>query len=326
MAKKNDKKVKAKPAKAAKAKTAKKAAKAKSTVKAAEVVTADMAHKIWLAGVGAYGKAYDKAISNTKTFNKQSTELFEDLVKRGEEIEQEVRARVQDNEVVRGAAKNASKYAVVAREFQTQARDEFEARMERMRDLLGVKGLGKKGGKLAAKLDKLEDEVAETVSKARSKSKDRSNELKQRITRLTEEIEAVATETGADIVKTSKKAALRTSEAVQKAVAKPSKATPPPAAKAKPTAAKAKPVSKPAANAKPAAARAKAAAARSDDFTQITGVGPALAAKLKAAGIKSFADIAALKKADIETLDAKITARGRIVRDNWVKQAKALMK
>jgi predicted flap endonuclease-1-like 5' DNA nuclease/polyhydroxyalkanoate synthesis regulator phasin len=314
MAKKNEKKVKAKSAKAASAKASKstkKPAKAKKASKAPEPNTADMAHKIWLAGVGAYGKAYDKAIANTKTFNKQSTELFEDLVKRGEEIEHEVRARVQDNDVVQNASKNAAKYASVAREFQTQARDEFEARMERMRDLLGVKGLGKKGGKLAAKLDKLEDEVAETVSKARSKTKDRSNDLKQRISRLTEEIEAVATESGADLVKTSKKAAQRTSKAVQDAVAKPAEAKPKTSAKAKPVA-KAKPAS--------------AASTKADDFTLMTGVGPALAAKLKAAGIKSFADIAALKVADIQALDAKIMARGRIARDEWVKQAKVLMK
>jgi len=135
MAKKNEKKAKAKSAKAASAKASKstkKPAKAKKASKAPEPNTADMAHKIWLAGVGAYGKAYDKAIANTKTFNKQSTELFEDLVKRGEEIEHDVRARVQDNDVVQNASKNAAKYASVAREFQTQARDEFEARMERM--------------------------------------------------------------------------------------------------------------------------------------------------------------------------------------------------
>eukprot|EP01013_Petalomonas_cantuscygni_P016799 TRINITY_DN33858_c0_g1_i1.p1 TRINITY_DN33858_c0_g1~~TRINITY_DN33858_c0_g1_i1.p1 ORF type:complete len:329 (-),score=96.96 TRINITY_DN33858_c0_g1_i1:1038-1985(-) len=315
MAKKNEKKVKAKPAKAASAKASKspkKPGKAKKAAKAPELNSADMAHKIWLAGVGAYGKAYDKAIANTKTFNKQSTELFEDLVKRGEAIEQDVRARVQDNEVVQTATKSAAKYADVAREFQTQARDEFEARMERMRDLLGVKGLGKKGSKLAAKLDKLEDEVAETVSKARTKSKDRSNELKQRITRLTEEIEAVATESGADLMKTGKKAAQRTTKAVQQAVAKPVADTPKPAAKAKPAAAKAKP--------------AAAAPTKADDFTLLNGVGPALAAKLKAAGIKRFADIAALKKADIDALDGKIMARGRIARDEWVKQAKVLMK
>jgi predicted flap endonuclease-1-like 5' DNA nuclease len=310
MAKKNEKKVKAKPAKAESAKaskTANKPSKAKKAAKVAEPHAADMAHKIWLAGVGAYGKAYDKAIANTKTFNKQSTELFEDLVKRGEAIEQDVRARVEGNEVVQKATVNAAKYAGAAREFQSQARDEFEARMERMRDLLGVKGLGKKGSKLAAKLDKLEDEVAETVSKARSKTKDRSNDLKQRITRLTEEIEAVATESGADLIKTSKKAAQRTSKAVQEAVAKPVAESPKTAVKAKSKA-------------------ASAARAKTDDFTLLTGVGPALAAKLKAAGIKSFADIAALKAADIQALDTKITARGRIARDEWVKQAKILMK
>ena len=63
----------------------------------------------------------------------------------------------------------------------------------------------------------------------------------------------------------------------------------------------------------------------SDDLTQLTGVGPAMKSKLEAAGIVSFAQIAALKKADIADLDAKIGARGRIARDNWVKQAKAMI-
>lgn len=310
MAKKKDKKTAPKPAEAKSGKTAKKSSKVRKTGKAGKTTaapdlnTADMAHKIWLAGVGAYGKAYDTAIANTKAFNRQSTELFEDLVKRGEAIEKDVRARVEDNEAMKSATKSAAKYAEAAREFQTQARDEFEARVERMRDLLGVKGLGKKGSKLAAKLDKLEDEVAETVSKARSKSKARTNDLKQRITRLTEEIEAVATETGADLAKSGKKAVTRTSKAVQAAITKPAESP-----------------EKPAAKPKPATRQASV-----DDFTRMTGVGPALAAKLKAAGITSFAQIAALKKADIDALDAKIMARGRIVRDGWVKQARALMK
>lgn len=278
----------------AKKKTKKeKPAAGKQTKAGAEATTADMAHKIWLAGVGAYGKAYDTAIANTKIFNKQSTELFEDLVKRGEAIENDVRERVQDNEVVKKASKSVAKYAEAAQDFQAQAREQLEARMERMRDLLGVKGLGKKGSKLSAKLDKLEDEVAETVAKARSKAKERNSDLKTRITRLSEEIEAVATEAGTDFVKSTRKAATRTSKAVHEAVAKP--------------------------------AADKAPVMAPDDLTLIAGVGPALEKKLNAAGITTFAQIAALKKADITALDETIGARGRIIRDEWVKQAKVLM-
>ena len=68
-------------------------AKAEKVGKAMEAHTADMAHKIWLAGVGAYGKAYDSALAGANVLNTQSAEVFEDLVKRGTEIESDVRAR-----------------------------------------------------------------------------------------------------------------------------------------------------------------------------------------------------------------------------------------
>nr|WP_321362147.1 phasin family protein [uncultured Hyphomonas sp.] len=275
-----DKKTKAKKAKKSDARV-----KAEQVGKAIEAQSAEMAHKIWLAGVGAYGKAYDKALANANSFNKQSTELFDELVKRGEKIESDVKTRFSEDERVTKATKTVAKANAAARQFQAEAYDRFEARMERMRDLLGVKQVSERTSKLASKIDKLEDEVAETVAK----SKDRLSkvDLKARISRLSAEIEAVAGETGADIAKTAKKAAGKTSKAMKAAVAVPE---------------------------------------ASDDLSQITGVGPAMVKKLNDAGIYSFVQLAALKKAEAEALDAKIGARGRVVRDAWVKQAKALAK
>lgn len=260
-------------------------AKAEQVGKAVEAQTAELAHKIWLAGVGAYGKAYDTALANAATFNKQSTELFDELVKRGEEIETDVKSRFAADERMSKAAEAVSKANAAAREFQAEARDRFEARMERMRDLLGVKGLNLPTANLAAKLDKLEDEVAETVAKAKSRMA--NVDLKSRISRLTAEIEAVAGETGSDIAKTAKKAATKVSKAMEAAVASPEAA---------------------------------------DDLTAIKGLGAAMVDKLKAEGITTFAQIAALTKAKAEALDATIGARGRVIRNEWVKQAKALAK
>lgn len=267
-------------------------AKAERVGKAIEANSADMAHKIWLAGVGAYGKAYDSALAGANVLNTQSAEVFEDLVKRGEEIESDVRSRLSGDERVLKAGQQMAKAAATAREFQVQARDQFEARMDRMRDLLGVKGLGTKGEKIHKKLDKLEDEVSELAAKAKAATGDVN--LKARLARLTAEIEAVAGETGADVAKTAKKAAKKTSAAVKQAVAPKSDA------------------------------KAKAVAA--DDLSRIAGVGPAMAKKLAAEGITTYAQIAALTKADASALDDKIGARGRITRDNWVKQAKVLKK
>ena len=271
-------------------------AKAEKVGKAMEAHSADMAHKIWLAGVGAYGKAYDSALAGANVLNTQSADVFEDLVKRGAEIESDVRSRLGGDERVLKAGQKMAQAAAGAREFQVQARDQFEARMERMRDLLGVKGLGTKGEKIHKKLEKLEDEVSEIAAKAKAFKGDVN--LKARLSRLTAEIEAVAGETGSEVAKTAKKAAKKTSAAVKHAVAPETDAK----AKAKP----------------------KTTAA--DDLTKITGVGPALVKKLKAEGITTYAQIAALKKADIDALDEKIGARGRITRNAWVKQAKALMK
>ena len=63
-----------------------------------------------------------------------------------------------------------------------------------------------------------------------------------------------------------------------------------------------------------------------DDLKLIAGVGPVLEKKLNDFGVTQFAQIAKFKKADIEKLDEGLNFKGRIARDDWVKQAKALAK
>lgn len=87
---------------------------------------------------------------------------------------------------------------------------------------------------------------------------------------------------------------------------------------------------KPAARAKSAAKRApakrKTSAAKKDDLKKISGVGPALEKKLNALGIKSYQQIANWKAADVKKVDEKLNFKGRIQREGWIKQAKALAK
>lgn len=64
---------------------------------------------------------------------------------------------------------------------------------------------------------------------------------------------------------------------------------------------------------------------KQDDLTAISGIGPALAKKLKAEGIFGYAQLAALSENDIEHLEKNIIKfPGRIKRDDWVGQAKRL--
>jgi predicted flap endonuclease-1-like 5' DNA nuclease len=63
-----------------------------------------------------------------------------------------------------------------------------------------------------------------------------------------------------------------------------------------------------------------------DDLKVISGVGPALEKKLNDLGVYRYDQIASWKKADIEWVDGQLKFRGRIERDDWVKQAKKLAK
>jgi len=63
-----------------------------------------------------------------------------------------------------------------------------------------------------------------------------------------------------------------------------------------------------------------------DDLTLISGVGPKLQEKMYKEGITHLEQIAAWKAADIREFDEKLFFKGRIKRDEWVKQAKALLK
>ena len=97
---------------------------------------------------------------------------------------------------------------------------------------------------------------------------------------------------------------------------------------AKPSAAKK--AAKPAPDAKPAAkddAPAPLFAAPegpADDLKKISGVGPVLEKKLIALGITRYAQVAAFSAEDIARVDEVLNFKGRIEREDWVSQAKAL--
>lgn len=63
-----------------------------------------------------------------------------------------------------------------------------------------------------------------------------------------------------------------------------------------------------------------------DDLKLISGVGPKIEGILHSLGIYTFAQVASWKKAEREWVDGYLNFKGRIERDDWVKQAKALGK
>jgi large subunit ribosomal protein L21 len=70
---------------------------------------------------------------------------------------------------------------------------------------------------------------------------------------------------------------------------------------------------------------ASAGAPDASNLSLISGVGPTIEKKLRAAGIVSWNDIASWTEEDIAKWDAELSLRGRATREEWVEQAKELL-
>lgn len=72
--------------------------------------------------------------------------------------------------------------------------------------------------------------------------------------------------------------------------------------------------------------RLKKADGDPDDLKELSGVGPVLEKTLNEFGIYHYRQIAGLRKAEIAEIDEALNFKGRIERDDWIKQAKELVK
>lgn len=153
------------------------------------------------------------------------------------------------------------------------------------------------------------DKVINFVKRRRKHSSKRTKGHRQKLTllKITEILASGADKSG---VKAAVGAGSVAAVAVAAVAAKPAKKAAAPKAEAKTEAPKA----------------AKKAAAGADDLKQLSGVGPALEKKLHEAGVTTFAQIAAWNADDIAAMDEKLSFKGRIEREGWVDQAKALAK
>lgn len=116
-----------------------------------------LAKKIWLAGLGAYGQGFDDAIEQYNKVNEKTSQLFGDLVKKGTDLEDVTRSKIE--------------------EVKAQSTESFDHRLNSVRQKLG---LGKSEeeirlDRLEAKIDALTEAVqALTQSKSTKRSKSTS--------------------------------------------------------------------------------------------------------------------------------------------------------
>lgn len=54
----------------------------------------DVAKSIWLAGLGAYGKAFDEAVNQYGKVSKETSKMFDDLVEVGRKLDSESHAKL----------------------------------------------------------------------------------------------------------------------------------------------------------------------------------------------------------------------------------------
>ncbi|WP_378947302.1 ATP-binding cassette domain-containing protein [Mesorhizobium sp. ANAO-SY3R2] len=179
-------------------------------------------------------------------------------------------------------------------------------------------------GPISDTISHLEGEIV-TVSKGASKADQVAAKAKAADEPASEAVSAkpAATPAAGQMAAPQAKAPAATPAPKAAAAKVPAKATPAPkgATLAKPAAA-AKPAKAPAAKIFNALAAPRGGVA--DRLTQIKGIGPVNESKLNKHGIFHIDQIAAWKKADIAAAEAYLAFDGRIEREDWVGQAKAL--
>ncbi|REL27636.1 hypothetical protein DXX93_14450 [Thalassotalea euphylliae] len=65
------------------------------TIKDKVTQAEELARKIWLAGIGAYGKGFDEAQGQYEKLNTEATKMFNELVEKGEKLEADAKEKYQ---------------------------------------------------------------------------------------------------------------------------------------------------------------------------------------------------------------------------------------
>ena len=124
-------------------------------IKETAATAEEMARKVWLAGLGAYGKGFEEVTGRFETLSTDSNKLFDELVVKGEKLETEGKGKVKEV-----TTKISAKVTTKA---------DIEARIETVRTKLGlnntVSDSDEKIAELNAKIDALTAAVAKLTVK-----------------------------------------------------------------------------------------------------------------------------------------------------------------
>lgn len=129
------------------------ATNAENMIKESAANAEEMARKVWLAGLGAYGKGFEELTGRMEALSTESNKFFDELVAKGQKIEEEGKVKVESvkNDVV--------------------AKTDIESRIETVRSKLGMGGNenDQKIEDLSAKIDALTAAVAKLAAEPKTK-------------------------------------------------------------------------------------------------------------------------------------------------------------
>jgi poly(hydroxyalkanoate) granule-associated protein len=128
----------------------------------------DIARKIWLAGVGAYGRAYEEAQGAAEKFAAGANQTFDELVAKGEKMEDTVRDRISKAPAGKKVATLVADAAKKSKEVTDKRRAALDARIDTVRKSLGetfapfnMAALGQAVEALTQQVEALTAEVAD---------------------------------------------------------------------------------------------------------------------------------------------------------------------
>ncbi len=141
-------------------------------------VDVDIARKIWLAGVGAYGRILAETQGAVEKFAATANETFDELVAKGEEVEDSVRKSLAKSPQVEKMTHAVETATSKLSTYTDEQRTALEARLEKVRETVAgamapwnLPAVGTALEKLSAQVEALTQEVsALKVEKAAPKA------------------------------------------------------------------------------------------------------------------------------------------------------------
>jgi poly(hydroxyalkanoate) granule-associated protein len=148
--------------------------KTAETVETARNEGLELARKIWLAGVGAYGRVYQEAAGRVEKVTGAANEMFDQLVEKGEQVEDLVKASISKNETATKVTDYVEKTTASVKEVSETRINDLEERFETVRKTVmekvsplmdkiapfNVFTLGTQVNELSATVEALQAEVA----------------------------------------------------------------------------------------------------------------------------------------------------------------------